>query len=230
MGAGTVINLHAHTTFSDGLFSPEQIVGRAAADGLTHIAITDHFETAKVSSLRIRDLDRYLSSISTLKAKYEGTIAVLAGIEIDTNSNRSGVADMPFEKLGDLDLVLFEYVNDPASGGMSLEEIDGILDHLTAPCGLAHADIERCFRGIDPKDVARSLQSRGLFVELNTALPYRRNGHAFYELAVPMLRMFGGKVRLSIGTDVHRNLSEVSNVGAVYEFVRRAGLDDDLLF
>lgn len=37
-----VVDLHIHTNFSDGKYSPEQIVRRAQRLGLKHISITDH--------------------------------------------------------------------------------------------------------------------------------------------------------------------------------------------
>ena len=37
-----MIDLHIHTTASDGEFSPTEIVNKAINMGLTHIAITDH--------------------------------------------------------------------------------------------------------------------------------------------------------------------------------------------
>lgn len=37
-----MIDLHLHTTASDGEFSPSEIVEKALSLGLTHIAITDH--------------------------------------------------------------------------------------------------------------------------------------------------------------------------------------------
>ena len=37
-----MIDLHLHTTASDGLLSPRELVHRAAAAGLTTIAVTDH--------------------------------------------------------------------------------------------------------------------------------------------------------------------------------------------
>lgn len=49
-----MIDLHLHTTASDGRCTPHQLVGRAAAAGLTVIAVTDHDTTdavAEVSSL-----------------------------------------------------------------------------------------------------------------------------------------------------------------------------------
>ena len=35
-------DLHIHTTFSDGIYTPEKIVAQARASGITAIAITDH--------------------------------------------------------------------------------------------------------------------------------------------------------------------------------------------
>ena len=35
-------NLHLHTTASDGIYTPSEIVRRAAEKGLKYIAITDH--------------------------------------------------------------------------------------------------------------------------------------------------------------------------------------------
>lgn len=36
------VDLHIHTTYSDGVFSPEKIVDTAIDAGLDAIAITDH--------------------------------------------------------------------------------------------------------------------------------------------------------------------------------------------
>jgi hypothetical protein len=41
-----VIDLHLHTTASDGLCSPRELVERAAAAGLSRMAVTDHDTTA----------------------------------------------------------------------------------------------------------------------------------------------------------------------------------------
>ncbi len=44
-------DLHAHTWFSDGTLPPKALLERAAARGLTHLAITDHDTTAAFESL-----------------------------------------------------------------------------------------------------------------------------------------------------------------------------------
>ncbi|HKX24896.1 MAG TPA: PHP domain-containing protein [Actinomycetota bacterium] len=40
-----MIDLHTHTTFSDGTFTPEELVALARARGLTVLAVTDHDST-----------------------------------------------------------------------------------------------------------------------------------------------------------------------------------------
>jgi predicted metal-dependent phosphoesterase TrpH len=48
-----VIDLHLHTTASDGRSSPEQLVRTAAAAGVTTLAVTDHDTTAGVAAARV---------------------------------------------------------------------------------------------------------------------------------------------------------------------------------
>ncbi|MEO9748569.1 MAG: PHP domain-containing protein, partial [Marinobacter sp.] len=36
------IDLHCHTTASDGALPPRELVARARARGVTHLAVTDH--------------------------------------------------------------------------------------------------------------------------------------------------------------------------------------------
>jgi predicted metal-dependent phosphoesterase TrpH len=47
-----VIDLHLHTTVSDGRLSPQDLVRLAAASGVTVMAVTDHDTTAALSSAR----------------------------------------------------------------------------------------------------------------------------------------------------------------------------------
>ncbi len=46
-----MIDLHTHTHFSDGSLSPEQLIQRAVANRLTHLAITDHDCTGALENL-----------------------------------------------------------------------------------------------------------------------------------------------------------------------------------
>jgi len=64
------IDLHVHTTASDGTFTPDQVVQEAIKIGLDCIAITDHDTIA---------------GIEPAKKKAEGRIMVIPGIEINTD-------------------------------------------------------------------------------------------------------------------------------------------------
>jgi len=229
VGADTLINLHTHTRFSDGEFGPEQIIMKASETGISYIAITDHFMTAKVRSLRKEELDGYISTIRKLGEKYEGNVNVLVGVEIDACPARCDLRDLPFKKLNDLDLVLLEYAGDTRSGGIPLEQAEGIVSRINVPCGLAHPDLSRIFDDLPAEEVAEMIYDAGLFVEVNTAHPYRRDGLYFFEHARDIYREFRGRMRISIGTDVHRTLSQVSGLDAAYRFVRELGLAEDLL-
>ncbi|HUV24477.1 MAG TPA: PHP domain-containing protein [Methanomassiliicoccales archaeon] len=230
MGADSLINLHTHSVLSDGDFRPEQILERAASDGLTHVALTDHFETIKVRSLRSSDLGMYINLIRTLGEKYGNGIRAMVGLEIDTNPARCDLWNLPFAEMEQLDLVLFEYVADDMAGGLDLERFAELRSRFDGLCGLAHSDISRIFGSMSPGEVADLLQDMEVFVEINTAHPYVRDGARFFDLAEPYYKAFQGKVKVSIGTDAHHTISEVSNLDEAYGFLRRAGLENDLLF
>lgn len=46
------IDLHLHSTFSDGLSSPEELCAMACEKGLTHVALCDHDTLAGLSAMR----------------------------------------------------------------------------------------------------------------------------------------------------------------------------------
>jgi len=131
MGAGALINLHTHTLCSDGDFTAEQLVEAAELRGVTHLAITDHFETAKVHCLRTEQFDDYLEDIREAARRHPG-VKVLAGVEIDTDPARCDLEALPVDLLNRLDIVQFEYVDD---NGSTLEELEPLLSSLRLPGG-----------------------------------------------------------------------------------------------
>lgn len=72
-------DLHIHTNYSDGVFSPEKIVDAAIDAGLDVIALTDH---DNILSYEIAQ--KYLEA---LKKEDKKTITVIQGIEINTIYN-----------------------------------------------------------------------------------------------------------------------------------------------
>jgi predicted metal-dependent phosphoesterase TrpH len=114
-----VIDLHVHTTASDGLSSPEALVREAAAAGIRTLAVTDHDTTAAIPAVRAAARDAGLD--------------VVAGIEV------TAVA-------GGRDVHVLGYFVDPASAELAaflvkqradrrrrLEEMIGRLDRLGVP-------------------------------------------------------------------------------------------------
>ena len=63
--------LHAHTTYSDGVLSPSDLVAEAERAGLTALAITDHDIVSGVAPARVSALDLDLE--------------IVAGVEFSTN-------------------------------------------------------------------------------------------------------------------------------------------------
>jgi predicted metal-dependent phosphoesterase TrpH len=58
-----VIDLHLHTTASDGRCTPLELVEQAAAAGLTVMAVTDHDTTASVDDVRVLAAERGIEAI-----------------------------------------------------------------------------------------------------------------------------------------------------------------------
>jgi 3',5'-nucleoside bisphosphate phosphatase len=72
-----VIDLHTHTTFSDGTFTPEELVALARERGLTVVAVTDHDSTEGIG----RALDA---------AKDDGP-EIVPGVEFSTVRDGQGI-------------------------------------------------------------------------------------------------------------------------------------------
>ena len=73
MSNGISVDLHLHTTYSDGVLSPKDLVNLCYENGLKYISITDHDCT-----------DGIQESIEI--AKEIGQIEVIPGIELSTQN------------------------------------------------------------------------------------------------------------------------------------------------
>ncbi len=74
------IDLHVHTTYSDGVFSPEKIVDTALEVGLDAIAITDH-DNVLSYQLAVDYANKIIPKDS------QKTLEILPGVEINTMYN-----------------------------------------------------------------------------------------------------------------------------------------------
>ncbi len=97
-------DLHAHTDWSDGRHTLQDMVEAAKAEGLEYFAITDHSVSSTVANgLDQKRLLAQVAQVRELDAKTEG-ITILAGSEVDIR--RSGNLDFPDDVLAQLDVVV----------------------------------------------------------------------------------------------------------------------------
>lgn len=97
-------DLHAHTDWSDGTASLEEMAAAAEAAGLEYLAICDHSAGRAVAhGLQPERLRRQIELIRTYKPSRPG-FRLLAGIEADIRSD--GAIDCPDELLAELDFVV----------------------------------------------------------------------------------------------------------------------------
>ncbi|HUW50406.1 MAG TPA: 3',5'-nucleoside bisphosphate phosphatase [Sulfuricella sp.] len=71
------IDLHSHSTISDGLLTPSELVGRAAAQGVKVLALTDHDDVAGLEEARA--------------AAQTAGISLVNGVEISVTWNNRSV-------------------------------------------------------------------------------------------------------------------------------------------
>lgn len=78
-------NLHTHTSYCDGNFTPEEIVKTAIEKGFSYIGFSGHSYTFydETYAMTKENTDKYFDEITLLKEKYNDKIKVLCGIEKD---------------------------------------------------------------------------------------------------------------------------------------------------
>ena len=97
-------DLHAHTDWSDGRHTLQEMVEAAKAQGFAYIAITDHSVSSTVANgLDQKRLLKQVAEVRELDAEIDG-IKVFAGSEVDIR--QYGKLDFPDEILEQLDIVV----------------------------------------------------------------------------------------------------------------------------
>jgi histidinol phosphatase-like PHP family hydrolase len=233
-GQKTRINLHTHTTWSDGSYTPEQLIRAGVVHHLTHLGITDHFYTRKVAApqfyVDVDEVAEYAADLRALAEKYQNRIQVLVGIEVDWSLRAMGRFLDLLPLLYHLDYVLFEYVEDAEWAGNSLDSLLWVLPEVPIPAGLAHNDLARNFADTHtPEELVQTLEENRLFVELSTrqgAMGYMSEEP--YNLAL-WQALAGSEVLFSIGSDIHRFIDDVGDVATGHEFLARRGILDRVI-
>jgi DNA polymerase (family 10) len=191
--------LHAHTNWSDGRSSIEELVAGARDMGYQYIAITEHSAGRGIAhGLSVDRLREQTAEIRALNKRLKG-IRVLTGLEVDIRAD--GSLDMPHEVLSELDIVIAavhsgmnqseEKMTSRVIKAIANPDVD-ILAHPT--CRLIG---EREPVAIDLEAVFQAALKHSKIIEINS-MPERldlKDTHAF------RARDLG--LKLAIGSDAH---------------------------
>ncbi len=228
------LNLHIHSTYSDGKNSISQIVSSALDKGLDYICITDHFTNSWKADIipNLNSLDKiemYLEEIGQFQ-KYlldeERQMALFKGIEIDLNSTEKFILNSISP--AKFDIIIFEY----------LESIEGISfikkiinywrknsknSKVFPLIGLAH--FEPSFFVINGMNILIDfLTQNQIFFEFNSSYPqfYSQKYHSFFD------QLKKRNVLVSIGCDSH-HISRLKDIEEVYDRIKFYELESNLI-
>ncbi|HOT29809.1 MAG TPA: PHP domain-containing protein [Candidatus Ozemobacteraceae bacterium] len=223
------INLHNHTTFSDGRFAVSEIVAEAARVGLEGIGISDHFYTRKV--FRRSEPQAWLNSVwpaylaeaETWRAAGSGGPKVWFGIELDTCFDRveMSLAELPWAGINSLDYLLVEYAGEEEWGGMPVARLAELRQHCRIPVIVAHPAIDRLEDSLRLGPLCDMVRRFGYGLEMPGG---SRNPWFWARRDAGILR----DLCLTIGTDTHERLEDVGEIGKCLAFLERNGLLDRL--
>ena len=217
------MNFHIHTTWSDGVFTPEIIIREGIKRKIDKIAITDHYLTKKTSSIPPKYLKMYMEDIKGLRKKYGKDIDIYIGLEIDF-SPRTDIDNIP--DFSDMDFLLFEYVQDDIWGGYPLWMLLETRKKLNLPVILAHNDIGRNFGSVDINSLLRVLESDNIGIELNTNINYTKLGMPYYRVAQRFFEEIKNyKIPISVGSDLHEDLNLINDVSDAFSFIQELHLE-----
>lgn len=232
------INLHNHTTFSDGTLLLPALIGVAVEEyGLDVVGITDHFMTEKVGSCVTMDnLPQYLKMIRERSAHYLARSKyILAGIELDLCSEflqepMNGIAELA---VFDLDYFLVEGIHDKSC----FERLTRLRRMLAGkPFGLAHWNVREVFSVEEFIGIIPGLIENNIFIEVTSGAKSMVKDHQtkklvpYFEKNIAYYREFvnrGGMI--SLGTDTHFRVSDIGDYNIAYEFFWKNELQQGII-
>mgnify|MGYP001567057814 CR=1 FL=1 len=227
--SGKKINLHNHTQFSDGGYSPEEIVNAAVQARLDDVGISDHFYTQKV--FHGLSLEVYLGSVWQEYLKFarrtqqipNPAIKVWVGIEIDSCFRRVGktLEALPWNEINTLDYVLMEYIGETDGGGLPISELGKLRALCQIPLVLAHPNIEHLTETVPLHGLVEVLRMHRIALEI----PGGSRNHWYWNEFDPTPL---SRLSLTIGTDTHEDITQVGAVDKALAFLQKHSLEKNL--
>jgi len=200
-----MIDLHIHTTCSDGTDDPVEILKKAEAQGLTHISITDH--STVEAYFKVDDMGKYYTGriIHGVEVEfvYRGRLVEFLGYDIDVVKMREMLEEVYIPRDDIWAIQMKEMHTKMMAAGVRFS--DGILDtwdrtkHYYPTCHL-HADLKKYPENRkfvpDGEDWDNGIQFFRNYIS-NEKSPYYIDFSQFYptvQKAYDMIRKAGGKV------------------------------------
>lgn len=226
------INLHIHSTYSDGKNDVKKIVNVALDSNFACIAITDHFtDTAKANLIPTLDssekISEYINEITEYKAylgKSNKKLLLLKGIEIDLESSEPYIKK--YIQIDDFDLLLFEHL-ESLEGIAYLKKLINLWRQIIKnkkKCpimGLAHFDPSYfIYGGLDV--LIKFLKDYEIYFEFNASYPEFYSSK--YELFFKKLRE--KQILVAIGSDAHDS-HDIDNIEEPLSMIAFYNLDSN---
>lgn len=200
------MDLHVHTTYSDGSCEPVAVIEKAIEVGIKHLGIADHYgNLERYSIASAARLNEYITELKRLKQLCQSKLHLWLGLET------SILDGLPYWQLNQLDFVLFEDIEtDPRLDYF----ISQVKPHLRIPVGIAHTQI------IFLENSFLRLEKEKIFIELNTHYPdrYRSNWarSTWQKLAAT-------DIRISVASDAH-DTNRVGDTADALKFIKETNL------
>ncbi len=175
-----MIDLHTHTTFSDGELIPAELIRRAKVAGYKAIAITDHADASNIEFI-VKNVRRLTDAYA-----HYFDVEVLAGVELThvPPALMASFADQAREAGAQIIVAHGETVVEPVAQGTNLAAIEARVDVLAHP-------------GLITEIEVKLAAEYGVALEITT-----RRGHSYANGHVAALaRRLGAK--LVVDNDAH---------------------------
>ncbi|MGE5247014.1 MAG: histidinol phosphate phosphatase domain-containing protein [Verrucomicrobiota bacterium] len=175
-----MIDLHMHSTFSDGVLIPAEVVSRAAAAGYTALAITDHADPSNLE-LILANMVRACRELNRCAGP-----RVYPGVEITHVPPRliRPLVERARELGASVVVVHGETIVEPVPKGTNRAAIEAKVDILAHP-------------GLLTEQEARLARKNGVFLEISA-----RKGHSLTNGHVARMAVKTG-ARMVYNTDAH---------------------------
>jgi histidinol phosphatase-like PHP family hydrolase len=228
------MNLHIHSTYSDGNSGIFRIIQKASKLNLDFIAITDHFSDSwKKNIIPTLDsddkIDSYLTEISDAQnrlKKANNDLIVLKGVEIDLGSSLKYI-DRLIEP-SRFDLVLFEYLESSQSIGFVKNILNSWISRQGSESlpllGLAHFDPSNFIYG-DLNLLTGFLNNFQVYFEFNSR--YSQFYSVKYERFFNKLNRYD--IPVAVGCDSH-TLNRLDKVSEPLEMIEYYNLTKNYSF